>query len=95
MAETHQYLILPQVTDRSRLRPRSTGAPPAVVLDSIHKLAQALRAPLMALRRLDEPVAWRRDEDVPDAIRQFDAIAFWQDARRTETVGLPVRKARV
>ncbi|MDH3599683.1 MAG: hypothetical protein OEU26_08625 [Candidatus Tectomicrobia bacterium] len=82
-------------TEQYRLRPQSTVVTPAVVLDSIHKLAQELHAPLMALRQLDEPVAWRSNEDVPDVVRQFDAGTFWQDALRTEMVLLPVRKESV
>ena len=74
-------------TEQYRLRPRSTGPPPAVMLESIHKLAQELHAPLMALRRLDEPVAWRSDEDIPNALRQFDAGAFLLLSVRFKTSG--------
>ena len=77
-------------TEQYRQRP--TGPTPAAMLESIHKLARELHAPLMALRRLEEPVTWRSDEDIPDALRQFDAGAFLQDTTRTETVLLAVPK---
>lgn len=82
-------------TDQYRLHPLPTGPTPAVVLDTIHKLAQELQEPLRALRRMDEPLAWRSDEDIPASVRHFDAQAFLQDIVRTKTVLLPHHKARV
>lgn len=78
-------------TEQYRQRP--TGPTPAAMLESIHKLARELHAPLLALRRLEEPVIWRRDEDIPNALRQFDADAFLQNTIRTETVLLAVPNA--
>jgi hypothetical protein len=82
-------------TEQYRQRPRPTGPTPAQMLDIIHKLEQALQEPLVALRQMEEPVAWRSDTDIPAPVRHFDARAFLQDVIRTETVLLPHRKASV
>ena len=82
-------------TEAYRQGQRPTGPTPSAVLDTIHKLAQELQVPLMALRQLDEPVLWRCDEDIPTAIRHFDAEAFLQDAIRAETVLLTHHKVSV